>query len=205
MPMSASLEPGNLQQMRVRLSVRYWNFLGQDDKTLQTWADATSRWPYWDWANENRAFALAQRGRAQEAADTLQGLVQRSPQRASAWFNLGFLLQQQGEKIRLDGLRADAALEQATILDDENDRAWYGLGLERVTQGRLDEAVVCFKHCTRLQPMSPYAWYQLARVHQSRGEMQSADQILAHLKTFDPKISNQLQRELASPAAGQPA
>jgi tetratricopeptide (TPR) repeat protein len=203
--MKTSVEPGGFQQMRVRVLVRCWNFLGQSNKTLQVWDDATAQWPQWDWATENRAFALAQNGRAQEAADTLCGLVQRSPQRASAWFNLGFLLQQQADPVRLDGLRADAALEQATVLDARNDRAWYGLGLERVTQGRLDEAVVCFKHCTRLQPMSPYAWYQLARVHHARGEMESAGQILAHLKTFDPKISNQLQRELATPAAGQPA
>lgn len=203
--MSAADEPGNLEQMRLRLKVRYWNFLGQHDKTLQAWHDATAQWPRWDWATENRAFALAQGGSAQEAADTLHELVRRSPQRASAWFNLGFLLQEHAGKIRLEGLRADAALEQATALDAHNDRAWYGLGLERVTQGRLDEAIVGFKHCTRLQPMSPYAWYQLARVHQSRGETESAAQILAHLKTFDPKISNQLQRELSTPAAGQPA
>lgn len=203
--MSAHDEPGNLEQMRIRLRVRYWNFLGQNDKTLQVWEDAAAQWPHWDWAAENRAFAMAQGGRLQAAAEALAALVQRSPQRASAWFNLGFLLQQHGSDIRLEAMRADAALEQATVLDAQNDRAWYGLGLERVTQGRLDEAVVCFKHCTRLQPMSPYAWYQLARVHQSRGEMDSAAQILAHLKTFDPKISNQLQRELATPAAGQPA
>lgn len=203
--MSAVFQPGGWQEWRIRLLVRYWNFLGQNDKTLQVWHDATTRWPHWDWAVENRAFALAQGDRKQEAAEMLHGLVRRSPQRASAWFNLGFLLQQHADQIRLDSLRADAALEQATALDPNNDRAWYGLGLERVSHGRLDEAVVCFKHCTRLQPMSPYAWYQLARVHQSRGEMDSAGQILAHLKTFDPKISNQLQRELATPAAGQPA
>jgi hypothetical protein len=48
------------------------------------------------------------------------------------------------------------------------DRAWYGLGLVLIRLGRHDEAVKALERTTKLQPMSPYGWYQLARVHMDR-------------------------------------
>ena len=56
------------------------------------------------------------------------------------------------------------------------DRAWYGLGLVLIRLQRYDEAVVALKRNTELQPMSPYGWYQLARVHVDRHEPEEARQ-----------------------------
>jgi len=74
-----------------------------------------------------------------------------------------------------------------------------------IRQQRFDEAVAALKRNTELQPMSPYGWYQLARVHVDRSEPEEAAKIIRHLKGFDPKVAAQLEREtglLAGPAAG---
>jgi predicted Zn-dependent protease len=60
---------------------------------------------------------------------------------------------------------------------------------------RLDEAVAALKQNTKLQPMSPYGWYQLARVHVDRQEPEEAEKIIRHLKRFEPKVAAQLERE----------
>ena len=43
--------------------------------------------------------------------------------------------------------------------------------------------------------MSPYGWYQLARVQVDRHEPEEAREIIRHLKGFEPKVAAQLERE----------
>jgi hypothetical protein len=43
--------------------------------------------------------------------------------------------------------------------------------------------------------MSPYGWYQLARVHVDRHEPEEAARIIRHLRKFEPKVAAQLERE----------
>jgi hypothetical protein len=43
--------------------------------------------------------------------------------------------------------------------------------------------------------MSPYGWYQLARVHMDRSEPEETRKIIRHLKGFEPKVAAQLERE----------
>ena len=54
--------------------------------------------------------------------------------------------------------------------------------------------------------MSPYGWYQLARVHLDRHQdPNEAVKIIRHLKGFEPKVAAQLEREtglLTGNAAG---
>ena len=71
----------------------------------------------------------------------------------------------------------------------------HGLGLTLIQQQRFEEAIKALKRNTQLQPMSPYAWYQLARVHMDRQEPDEAVKIIRHLKGFEPKFAAQLERE----------
>jgi Tfp pilus assembly protein PilF len=75
------------------------------------------------------------------------------------------------------------------------DRAWYGLGLVLVRQGRLQEALQALDRNTRLQPMSPFGWYQMARVHVDLHQPEEARAVIRHLKGFEPKVAAQLERE----------
>ena len=43
--------------------------------------------------------------------------------------------------------------------------------------------------------MSPYGWYQRARVHLDREEPRRRDRIIRHLKGFEPQVAAQLERE----------
>jgi Tfp pilus assembly protein PilF len=55
--------------------------------------------------------------------------------------------------------------------------------------------VAALKRNTELQPMSPYGWYQLARVQVDRQQPDEARKIIRHLKGFEPKVADQLVRE----------
>jgi tetratricopeptide (TPR) repeat protein len=139
----------------------------------------------------SRAHLRSQLGQRDAAISDYEALTTAHPQRSVAdWFNLGFLLEQEG---RLDD--AEAAMRRAVNLDERLDRAWYGLGLVLIRQHRFDEAVAALKRNTELQPMSPYGWYQLARVHMDRHEPDETRRIIRHLKGFEPKVAAQLERE----------
>jgi hypothetical protein len=43
--------------------------------------------------------------------------------------------------------------------------------------------------------MSPYAWYQMARVYADSHRPEKALEIITHLKGFEPKFAAQLERE----------
>ena len=43
--------------------------------------------------------------------------------------------------------------------------------------------------------MSPFGWYQRARLHMNRQEPDAALKIIRHLKGFEPKVAAQLERE----------
>jgi tetratricopeptide (TPR) repeat protein len=154
--------------------------------------DELSRHPQDAYALVNRAHAHAQLGNKRQAIADLQALVSAHPNRSAAdWFNLAFLQESEG-----DVVDAEANFRRALAIDPKLDRAWYGLGLALIRQHRYDEAAAALKRNTELQPMSPYGWYQLARVQMDRQQPEEARRIIAHLKGFEPKVAAQLEREI---------
>jgi tetratricopeptide (TPR) repeat protein len=136
------------------------------------------------------AFEYAQMGRNREALANFDRVVALKPDWAEAHFNRGFLLQQlNNHAAALD------AFEQALALNPDHDRALYGKALSLISTKRVDEAVAPLQRNTKLQPMSPYGWYQLARVQFDRGKPDKAQGIIDHLATFEPKVAAQLARE----------
>jgi tetratricopeptide (TPR) repeat protein len=113
-----------------------------------------------------------------------------TPTNANAHFNVGFVREELG--LSQD---AEQAFRAAIQIDEKMDRAWYGLGLVLVRQRRFEESLVAFKRNTELQSMSPYAWYQMARVHMEMHAPDKALEVMRHLKGFEPKVAAQLERE----------
>lgn len=151
------------------------------------------------YAMASKAQLHVQAGERAQAMQLFNALVHDHPTQAAHWFNLGFMLEEDG-----DYAQAEAAFRRATELSPQLDRAWYGLGLVLINLRRFDEALVALKQNTKLQPMSPYGWYQLARVHVDRHEPDEARKIISHLKKFEPKVAAQLEREtgiFVSPAS----
>jgi tetratricopeptide (TPR) repeat protein len=118
-----------------------------------------------------------------------RALVQ-TPNNANAHFNVGFVCEELGRS-----QQAELAFKAAIQIDEKLDRAWYGLGLALVRQQRFEDSLAAFKRNTELQSMSPFAWYQMARVHMEMGQPQEALAVMRHLKGFEPKVAAQLERE----------
>lgn len=164
--------------------------LGLQQRALATFEDMRARWPDDAYVLASHASLRAQTGAVNAAISDLRKLVDAHPTDASGWFNLGFLLEQQGELAD-----AQLAFTRAVDLDPKLDRAWYGLGLVLIRLDRRAEAITAFQRNTELQPMSPYGWYQMARAHMDLQQPEEALKILRHLKGFEPKVAAQLERE----------
>ena len=176
---------------RLKLRAITWLVLGRSEAAERDFTAMLRRWPHDAYALASRAHVRAQQQRRGEAIEDARALVAAHPRRSAAdWFNLAFLLEDAGE---LPG--AEQAFREAVAMDPKLDRAWYGLGLTLIRQQRFDEAVAALKRNTELQPMSPYGWYQLARVHMDRHEPEETRKIIRHLQGFEPKVAAQLERE----------
>jgi tetratricopeptide (TPR) repeat protein len=136
------------------------------------------------------AYQSAELGHRQAALAMFDRLVQMNPDDAEAHFNRGFLLQE-----RNDHEGALAAFGRALAINPDHDRSLYGTALSLISTRRLEEALAPLKKNTRLQPMSPYGWYQLARVQHDLGHDDEAQRVLDQLAKFEPNVARQLERE----------
>ena len=145
------------------------------------------------------AFMYAQQERRREAIALFDRAAALEPRDAELQFDRGFLLQALN-----DHDAAIDAFQRALALNADHDRALYGLALSLISLRRLDDAVVALERNTKLQPMSPYGWYQLGRVQFDRGNAERTKAIIAHLARFEPKVAAQLARETGLPAPPRP-
>ncbi len=118
-------------------------------------------------------------------------LMAEHPSNPNYPFNAAFVLQKLDEHSR-----ACVLFEQALVADKHHDRAWYGLALSQMAQGDWVSAQTALEQNTRLQPMSPYGWYQLAIVHAQLGDAAKAHKTMRHLYTFEPKFARGLEHDL---------
>lgn len=139
-------------------------------------------------------FAYAQEGRNREALAAFDRAGAADPADAEIQFNRGFLQQ------ALNNHEAAIDTFRHTIeMKPDHDRALYGLALSLISLRRLDEAVPLLERNTKLQPLSPYGWYQLGRVQFDRGKPDKTEAIIAKLQTFEPKVAAQLARDTGLP------
>lgn len=165
--------------------------VGRRRAAEETFDALLDRWPDDAYGLASRSHLRAQAGRTQLAIADAERLVAGHPDRSAAdWFNLAFLRDKEGLTEA-----AEAAFRRALDLDPKLDRAWYGLALTLIRQQRLEEAAKALRRNTELQPLSPFGWYQLARVHVDRAEPEKARRIIEHLRSFEPKVAAQLERE----------
>jgi tetratricopeptide (TPR) repeat protein len=136
---------------------------------------------------------LAELGDQAGAIATFEQLLQRLPDYADGWFNLGYLHEQ-----RQDSVQAEHCFRRALELNRDHDRAWYGLALVLIRTDRLAEAVDALKQNTKLQPFSPYGYYQLGMTYHHLGEAGDAWRTYEQLKLFEPKYAATLKRDLES-------
>ena len=145
------------------------------------------------------AFLYVQQDRRREALALFDRAASLAAANAEYRFNRGFLLQGlNNHEAAIDGFN------QALALAPNHDRALYGLALSLIALRRLDEAVAPLERNTRLQPMSPYGWYQLGRVQFDRGKRDKTEAIIRELARFEPKVAAQLARDTGLPPPARP-
>lgn len=164
--------------------------LGLKQAALDNLNQILQTWPHDTHALSSRAFLHCQLDNTSEALADYEALTSSGRARAGDWFNLGFLHENAKRHAQ-----AQACFRQTLLLDESIDRAWYGLGLALMALGQHDEALKAFQRNTQLQPMSPYGWCQLARVHMERQETEEVAKIIHHLQGFEPKVAADLARE----------
>jgi len=135
-------------------------------------------------------YQYAKQGRKREALAMFDRVVALAPRDAEAQFDRAFLLQE-----LCDHDAAMAAFREALAINPDHDRALYGLALSLISTRRPEEAIAPLKRNTKLQPMSPYGWYQLARVQHQLGRSDETQKIVDHLARFEPDVARQLERE----------
>ena len=181
----------HLSWIVMRAQVSALNLLGLHQQTVDRLRQMQAQRPDDFFVLTTLAHFLGQADQTRAEAITLleRALVQ-GPESAALHFNLAYLLEQQR---RMD--EAEVSFRTAIAMDEKLDRAWYGLGLVLIQKGQADDALQALKRNTELQPMSPFGWYQLARLHVDRAEPDLAVAIIRHLQGFEPKVAEQLKRE----------
>jgi tetratricopeptide (TPR) repeat protein len=175
----------------------YWNqaaawllLFRQRERALGLYRKMLDQDPHDSLALASIGYQQAQAGENRAALATFDRVVALAPDDAEYQFDRGYLLQQLNDH---DG--AMSAFRRALECNPDHDRALYGLALSLIACRRIEEAVAPLKRNTKLQPMSPYGWYQLARVEFDLGHRDDAQRIVDHLAKFEPKVARQLARE----------
>jgi len=181
-----------------RLRRGYWNqaaawllLFRQREPALACYRKILEQDPHDALALASIGFQQGQAGEHRAALATFDRVVALAPDNAEYHFNRGYLLQQLN-----DHEGAMSAFRRALECKADHDRALYGLALSLIACRRIEDAVAPLKRNTKLQPMSPYGWYQLARVEFDLGHRDEAQRIAEHVAKFEPKIARQLAREL---------
>jgi tetratricopeptide (TPR) repeat protein len=169
---------------------RWCKVFGQGDTALKFYELGLREKPDDPVVMASIGFELAGQGRKREALAWFDRAVAARPDYAEGHFDRGFLLQELN-----DPEAAIAAFDKALASNPDHDRALYGRALSLIGLRRLDEAVAPLEKNTKLQPFSPYGWYQLGRVQYDRGKPEKTQAIIDHLATFEPKVAAQLARE----------
>jgi len=164
--------------------------LGMRSSAAQVFQQVLQRQPQDLLALNSLGFSAMHEGNSVLALSYFDQVVKITPASSNAHFNQAFVSEALGH---LD--TAESSFRAALAIEATMDRAWYGLGLVLIRQRRLEEALVALKRNTQLQPMSPFGWYQLARVHVDLGQTDEARVVIRNLKGFEPKVAAQFERE----------
>jgi tetratricopeptide (TPR) repeat protein len=119
-----------------------------------------------DWYE--RGMALEEQD-AEAAQAAYEQCVALEPSHVAARINLGRLLQQRNELERAEGVYRDG-----TRLGLQDPLLWFNFAVLADDLGRTDEAIAHYRAALALDPNLADAHYNLARLHEARGEAQQA-------------------------------
>ena len=114
-----------------------------------------------------------------------------NPNYGPALFNLGFLKQE-----NKDHDKAIIFFTRAILINKKNDLSYYGRGISYFATKQYKAASDDFNSTIKLQPMSPYAYYQLAHVQFAMGRTRESQKTIETVNSFEPQVAEKLKKEL---------
>lgn len=166
-----------------------FNLLKRPEQALDAYRAALSSNPNFARAAHCLGYLHTQRKEYVEADRYFQLALRLNPD-ASAWFNLGFMRDQQGHKAQ-----AIDAFQEAVRLDPKLDRAWYGLGMAQASLGQHEAAVASLEQAGFLEPRNAPIWYALGMAHHHCHAPEKVAGVARHLSRFDPLMARHLIQE----------
>jgi tetratricopeptide (TPR) repeat protein len=128
------------------------------------------------------------------ALEVFRTVTRENPRHQQAWSCIGFLLAEREElQPAIEDFERALALNPADAASHFN--VGYGLGLSLAQLGRLEEGAGKFQEAASLQPMNPYAGYQLAGVWHRLGRRDKVRAEYDRIKGFDPKVAERIRTE----------
>jgi superkiller protein 3 len=156
---------------------------------ISPWAgQAAPQLPITDWVQQAQMAQTS--GHYPEAAALWQQVIQRQPQSAAAYYQLGLALHQQEQ---LSG--AIAAYRTATRLDPSYEPAYTNLGVALLQTGQLEAAAQAFRQVLRLpnqtgDPSShTLAHYNLAVILRRQGNPKASRQEVERALVLSPSFA----------------
>ncbi|HUE82285.1 MAG TPA: tetratricopeptide repeat-containing serine protease family protein [Pyrinomonadaceae bacterium] len=122
-------------------------------------------------------------GNYDSALGFFENAVNRNPQRADAWIQVGYCKVKQGRNEE-----AIQAYQQALQLRPESEEAHNKLGDAYYFAGRFNEAIDSYNEAARLSPDSAEAYYNLALTYFEIGNQQLASRQSRILRQLDEKL-----------------
>jgi tetratricopeptide (TPR) repeat protein len=161
---------------------RTWVYENQETLWTAELAENADCWL----GHNNLGFALAQKGRIDDALAQFQQCLDINPNYAEAHNNLGAMLLKKG---RLG--EAMAQFQKAVDIDPEhNADANYNLGLVLSQKGRLVEAMVQFKRCLEVNPRDAQAYFSMGVMAFQNGQWDEAMAKFRKALEVDPNYAN---------------
>ena len=173
----------------------FWQLLRRGDRAAAALEAALSCDPTCVQAAGELGHFYGSRGDYIRAAGYLERALALAPADPDTHFNLGFVRERSGHHEDAIGHFREAVRLRPSI-----DRAWYGMGLSLAALGRHGEAADALEEAARLQPMNPHAWYALGMAYHTLGRGDKVRATIERLRSFDPKMTAQLEQD-ASPRA----
>ena len=134
-------------------------------------------------ARNNRAIALFQVGRIDEAERDLLALARVEPENADVFNNLAAVAMN-----REDWTAMESRSRRAVELEPDMVEAWSNLGIALSRSGRLQEAEVAFQTAIELQPSYWQAKYNLAAALARGGKAKEAAALYFEVLGQDPNL-----------------
>ncbi|MGH9836777.1 MAG: tetratricopeptide repeat protein, partial [Blastocatellia bacterium] len=133
---------------------------------------------------------LQRRGETDAAIAEFRAAIKLAPGNPEFHNSLGAALRQKGEP---DAARAELQEAARLIkLKQDRDAAFTALstGVQRLNEGKLDEAIERFGAAVKLDPNLAQAYYQLSVALKKKGQVAASQEALRKAERLDPRVKN---------------